>query len=102
MFDKLLQNLDVNSLLGNLGNVEDLAAKFGLPADQVQNLVGSLQEKLGQGGDIMSNLAETAQENGLSVDSLKEMVQNFTQGSGEGEGPLSGITDMIGKLTGKE
>lgn len=101
MFDKLLQNVDLGSLLGNLGNVEELAAKFGLPADQVQNILGSLGDKMGQGGDQMSALMEAAQEHGLSVDALKGMFENFTQGSGDGEGPLGGLTDMLGKLTGK-
>lgn len=102
MFDKLLQNLDLGSLLGNLGNVEELAAKFGIPADQVQNILGSLTEKMGQGGDQMTSLMEAAQEHGLSVDSLKGLFENFTQGGGEGSSPLGGLGDMLGKLTGKE
>lgn len=73
-----------------LGNIEGLAEKFGLPADQVKALAETLQGKMGQGGDQMSALMETAQEHGLPLD----QIQNLLGGLG---GNAEGI---LGKLTG--
>ncbi|MGE4431573.1 MAG: hypothetical protein AB7E05_12605 [Sphingobium sp.] len=95
MFDKILGNLDLNSLLGNIGNVDEIAAKFGIPADQVQNVLQSLSGKMGQGGDQMSSLLEAAQEHGISIDKLKDVFQNF--GQGEGDNPATDIADMLAK-----
>ncbi len=102
MFDKILGNLDLGSLLGNLGNVEEMAAKFGIPADQVQNMMQSFSGKLGQGGDQMSALFEAAQEHGLPVEKLKEVFQNF--GQSETENPIGDLANLFGKslLGGKE
>jgi len=102
MFDKILGNLDLGSLLGNIGNVDEIAAKFGIPADQVQNILQSLSGKMGEGGDQMSALFEAAQEHGLPVEKLKEVFQNF--GQGEGDSPISDLANLFGKslLGGKE
>jgi len=76
-----------------LGNVDGIAEKLGLPADKAQELASGLTEKLGEeGGDKMQAVQDLAEEHGVSVDSLKEML------SGEGEGGIMGsITGMLDK-----
>jgi hypothetical protein len=59
---------------GILGNIDELAAKVGLPADQVKSLTDSFGAKLGAGGDHVSALTEMAQEHGLPVEKLQEML----------------------------
>ena len=76
-------------LNGLLGNLDEIAAKLGLPADKVQALVQSVQEKMGNGGDIMSAVTQSAQEHGVSLDSLKGLL-----GGAEG-----GAQDMLSKVT---
>jgi len=65
MLDKLLENVD------------DLAEKLGLPADQAKAIADSLQGKLGDGGDQISALMETAQEHGLSLDKIQGLIGNL-------------------------
>jgi hypothetical protein len=79
----------LNSLLSNLGNLDEIAAKLGLPADTVQGLIQSVQEKMNGGGDIMSAVAQSAQEHGVSLDRLQGLL-------GEGGG---GVQDILGKVT---
>jgi hypothetical protein len=59
---------------GILGNLDELAAKVGLPADQVKTLTDSLGSKLGAGGDYTAALAELAQEHGVPMEKLQEML----------------------------
>lgn len=73
-----------------LGNIDAIAGKLGLPADQVQGIVQSLQEKVANGGDMMSAVSQAAQEHGLSLDSLQGLIGNVG----------GGAQDMLGKLTG--
>ena len=65
MLDKLLENVD------------DLAEKLGLPAEQVKAMADSLQGKLGDGGDQISALMETAQEHGLSLEKIQGLIGNL-------------------------
>ena len=65
MLDKLLENVD------------DLAGKLGLPADQVQNMVDSFQSKVGEGGDQISALMEMAQEHGLPMEKIQGMLSGL-------------------------
>lgn len=74
---------------GLLGNLDELAGKLGLPADQVQTMVAAVQEKMASGGDMMSAVTQVAQEHGLSLDSLQGLL-----------GGTGGAQDMLGKLTG--
>jgi len=64
----------LDGFLGNLGNLEEMAGKLGIPADKFQALTETLQGKLGEGGDQMSVLMQAAQEHGLSMDKLQEML----------------------------
>ncbi len=75
---------------GILGNLDDVAARFGLPKDQVQALVQGFQAKVAGGADHLSALTEVAQENGLSLDSLKGLLGNVGTGTSEGAGGLVG------------
>ena len=102
MFDKILGNLDLGSLLGSIGNVDEIATKLGLPADQVQNILQSFTGKMGQGSDQMTALFEAAQEHGFSVDKLQEIFKNF--GQGETDNPIGDLANLFGKgfLGGKE
>jgi len=92
MFDKLLANLDLGSLLGN---ANEIAEKFGIPAENVQPLIETLTSKLGQGGDQMSALMEAAQEHGISIDTLKGVFQNF--GKSDTENPVEDLAGMLAK-----
>jgi hypothetical protein len=59
---------------GILGNLDELAAKVGLPPEQVKSLTDSLGGKLGAGGDPMAAIAQVAGEHGLPVEKLQEML----------------------------
>ena len=92
MFDKLLGNLDLGSLAAN---ADQIAEKFGVPAEKVQPIVESLSSKLGQGGDQMAILMEVAQEHGISVDHMKEVFRNF--GKEDTENPAEDLAGMLAK-----
>lgn len=103
MFDKLLENL----------NLDEIAGKLGLPADQIKSLTESLSANMGQGGDMMAALMQTAQQHGLPVEKLQEMLGNLGGGaddilgkmggllSGE-SGGLGGLADAAKGLFGKD
>lgn len=78
----------MNILSGLLGNLDEIAAKLGLPADKLQGLVSSVQEKMGNGGDIMSAITQSAQEHGVSLDNLQGLLGNS-----------GGAQDLLGKVT---
>lgn len=78
MFDKFLENL----------NIDEIAGKFGLPADQVQSLVDSVTANMGQGSDMMAALMQAAQQHGMSAEKMQEMLGSITGNSG----------DLLGKL----
>lgn len=102
MFDKLLENM----------NLEEIAGKLGLPADQIQSLTESLTANMGQGGDTMAALMQTAEQHGLSVDKIQEMLGGLGGGGAEdllgkvggllgGEGGLGGLADAAKGMFGK-
>ena len=78
----------LSGLLGNMGNLDEIAAKLGLSADKLQGLVISVQEKMGSGGDIMSAISQSAQEHGVSLDNLQGLLGNS-----------GGAQDLLGKVT---
>jgi hypothetical protein len=82
----------LESILGNLGNLEEIAGKLGIPADKVSALTESLQGKLGQGGDQMAALMEAAQEHGLPVDKLQGLLGGLGDGA---EGIMGKVTGML-------
>ncbi len=73
-----------------LGNLDEIAGKLGLPADQVQAITKTIQDKVANGGDHLSALTQTAQEHGVSLDNLKGLLASGG----------AGAQDMLGKLTG--
>lgn len=74
-------------LNGLLGNLDELAGKLGLPADKVQGLVQAVQDKMANGGDMMSSVTQAAHEHGVSLESIKGLLGN------------GGAQDMLGKVT---
>ena len=76
-------------LNGLLGNLDELATKLGLPSDKVQGLVQAVQDKMANGGDMMSSVTQAAQEHGVSLESLKGLMANGG----------SGAQDLLGKVT---
>jgi hypothetical protein len=83
------------SLFDNLlGNLDDIAGKLGLPADQVHAVVQSLQAKVAGGGNMLAALTQTAQEHGISLDSLKGLIGSAGAGAG------GGANDLLGQVTG--
>ena len=88
---------------GLLSNVDGIAEKLGVDPDQAKDIVGSLGEKLSGDGDKMEALKEVAEEKGISLDSLTEMVNGDEGLMGklggmldrDGDGnPLNDIADM--------
>ncbi len=101
MFDNLLENLD------------DVAVKLGLPADQLKSIAESVTGKLGAGGnDQMQALIEAAQQHGLSAEKLQGMVSglglNMDDLMGKlggmlgGDSALGGLGDIAKGLFGKD
>lgn len=77
---------------GILENIDDVAAKLGLPADKVQGIVATLKDKAGNGGDMLAALSAAAQEHGLSLEKLKGLMPE-----GGAEGLLAKATSMLDK-----
>lgn len=98
---------------GILGNLEGVAEKLGIPADQLQSLAATAQEKLANGGDLSSLLA-MAQEHGISLDKVQELMgglpvgdlmgkaQDMLGGNSGGGSPLDGLADMAKGFFGKQ
>jgi hypothetical protein len=84
--DQIMSLLD--GLLGNIGNLQGLAEKLGLPADKVQGLTESVQARIAAGGDQLTALKEAAAEHGVSMESLQSLLSN------PGE-TLSGLKDSV-------
>lgn len=73
-----------------LGNIDDVAAKLGLPSEQVKTMIGAVQEKMAGGGDMMSSVMSVAQEHGISLEKIQGLMGNLG----------GGAQDMLGKVTG--
>ncbi len=71
-----------------LGSVDDIAEKLGVPADKAQEIASGLKEKISGDGDTMQGIQDLADEHGVSVDGIKDML------GGDEEGGL------LGKVTG--
>ena len=75
---------------GLLGNIDEMAEKLGLPKDQVETMVQAVQAKMAGGSDMMSSVMSTAQEHGISLDSLQGLLGGASGG---------GVQDMLAKAT---
>lgn len=84
----------MSGLLDQLGNLDDLAARFGLPADQVRSIADQLSGALSGGGDKMAAFAETAGRFGLPVEQLEGMFGGVLAG---GEAGLGGVIAALDK-----
>ena len=98
---------------GLMGNIEGVAEKLGLPADKAGALMSSLQDKLGGSGDKVQAIKDLANEHGVSVDKIKDMLGGEGEGSmwskatgfldKDGDGnPLNDLTNMAKGLFGKK
>lgn len=102
----------LDGLLGNLGNLDEMAGKLGIPADKLQALTETLQSKLGEGVDL-STLLQAAQDHGLSLDKLQDMLSGaggsellgkaraMLDKDGDGN-PLNDLGGMVKDLFGKD
>jgi hypothetical protein len=90
-----------DELLGNLGNIDDIAGKLGISTEQLQDLV----QKFGE-GDLGSAM-QAAQEHGLSMDKVQALVGggSFDELLGKASGMLGeggeGISGLMKGLLGK-
>ena len=82
----------LDGLLGQLGNLEELGEKLGLPADQVKSLAAQLPAQLQAGGNPIEALAEIAGKFGVS----QEQIQSLIGQLGGGAGGLMGMLDKNG------
>lgn len=72
---------------GILDNIDDVAAKLGLPADKAQAFADTVKSKLDSGGDQVASLAAAAKEHGISAEGLQSLAGNLGEGA----------QDMLGK-----
>jgi hypothetical protein len=73
---------------GLLGQVDDIAAKLGLPADQAKTMLSGLTEQLQNGGDVTKTLTDTAAKFGVAPDKLEALTG--------ADGPLGGLMAKLG------
>ena len=55
---------------------EEMAGRYGIPADQVRAVSATLQSKMGDGAGHMEALEATAREHGLPVDQVQALVDH--------------------------
>lgn len=55
---------------------EEMAGRYGIPADQVRALSATLQTKMGDGQDHVAALEATAREHGLPVDQVQALIDH--------------------------
>lgn len=76
-----------DGILGNLGNIDELAARVGVSPDQFQNLAQSLQGQVADGTSHAEALQAMATQHGLSLESLQGV---FAEG-----GALGSLGSML-------
>ncbi|MDX3909667.1 MAG: hypothetical protein QHC67_07590 [Sphingobium sp.] len=78
-----------DGILGNLGSLDELAAKLGMPAESIPALLEQLAADIGSGKPGVTALAETAAAHGVSADALQEALAG-----------LGGPAGILGSATG--
>lgn len=78
-----------DGILGNMGDLDALATKLGLPAESIGPLMQQIAADIGSGKTSVAALAETAAAHGVSADKLQELM-------GQAGGPEA----IMGKLGG--
>ena len=96
---------------GILDNIDEVAGKLGIPADQVQAVVDNLKGKIANGGDPLAAISAAAQEHGISLESLQSIMPSGANGllaqaesmlDRDGDGnPLNDLEGMAKGLFGK-
>ncbi len=66
-----------DGILGQLGNLDELAAKFGLPADTVKAFTEELPARLQAGGNPIEIMTELAAKHGISAETMQGMMNHF-------------------------
>jgi len=95
-----------DGILGNLGNLDELAARVGVSPEQFQNLAQSLQGQVAAGTSHADALSAMASQHGLSLESLQGVFAEGGMLSGlgsmldrDGDGnPINDITNLAGNL----
>ena len=63
------------AMIGNLeSQAEAIAGKAGIPPDKVKNIGQSLQTKIKSGSDPKQAMEATAQEQGVPVEKVREVL----------------------------
>lgn len=78
-----------DGILGNLGSLDELAAKLGLPAESIPALLEQLAADIGSGKPGVTALAETAAAHGVSADALQSVLAD-----------MGGPAGILGNVTG--
>jgi len=74
-----------------VGQAAGIAAKVGISPDQVSALTSTLQSKLADaGGDHLAALRATAEEHGVSVEKIQEILSHAGGGLADQAGGLMG------------
>lgn len=73
-----------------MGQVNEVAAKVGLQPDQVQAVVQTLQNKLGDGTDQVAAIEQVARQHGVPVDKIQDLLAHASSSQG--------IADEVGTL----
>lgn len=78
-------------LFDNLeSQAEAIAGKAGISPDQVKAIGDTLQSQLGNGSDQMAALEATAQQHGIPVDKIQEVL-GHAGSSGDLMGEIGGM-----------
>lgn len=67
MFDQILGHVDL----------DDIAAKFGIPADQVKPLLAAFGAKIAEGGDAEVSAAHAAAQHQLPIEKVNDLLAHL-------------------------
>ncbi len=79
---------------GLLDNLDDVAAKVGLPVDKAQAFADAVKAKLATGTDQVAALAAAAREHGVSREGLQSLVGSL---GGSAQDTLAKVTSFFDK-----
>jgi hypothetical protein len=74
---------------------DEIAGKAGISADQVQSISASIQAKLGDGGSQVEAIEAAANEHGLPLEKVQEVLGHA--GGGDLMGSLGGLASGLFK-----
>ncbi|HXS06732.1 MAG TPA: hypothetical protein VN723_08090 [Rhizomicrobium sp.] len=73
---------------------EEMAGRYGIPAEQVRALSATLQSKMGDGAGHMEALEATAREHGLPLDQVQALIDHC----GGNDALMGAATNFAGGL----